>query len=312
PAYQVDGVRVDLVYLFGNVSFRGQRQRFRCESRIFWRIGQHAGKSCGEADWKFSSPSRARAVQRAQQQVQREALSSLPAIESIRIVCHQVREFGGGEIETQIYRRRKSSQQGRYRSLRDIHELKLFFRLRKRQHARTAMALCLTRQLQWYFAAIRRNQAQRNRYMQWFLVRLSGGRRAGLLNGQCVAAPNGVVAGCDFQKRRTSLLVPTLELRKINAGRVLHGLHKFLGADSLAVMAFKVEIHTFAETKRSNQRMDHAYNFGPLLVHRGSVEIADLHVRLRTHRVRHWSGILGELRTAQRPDFLDALQRARI
>ena len=47
------------------------------------------------------------------------------------------------------------------------------------------------------------------------------------------------------------------------------------------------------------------------LVHRGGVEVVDLHIRGGAHRVRHGAGVFWELSGAQHAHVLDALDRAR-
>ena len=56
--------------------------------------------------------------------------------------------------------------------------------------------------------------------------------------------------------------------------------------------------------------MKHADDFGALFVDGHGVEVVDFLVALRTDRMRHGAGVLGELRGAQGLDVFDALHRA--
>src|SRR3546814_13435684 len=62
----------------------------------------------------------------------------------------------------------------------------------------------------------------------------------------------------------------------------------------------------------SDLRVQHAHDFGTLLVHGQGVEIVDLAVFRWPHRMRQRAGILGELARAQQPHILDPLDRTRV
>ena len=108
------------------------------------------------------------------------------------------------------------------------------------------------------------------------------------------------------------LVVPAPELREVDARGIGHGRHEIVRGDRLPVVAREVQVHAAPERIRADERVDHAHHFGAFLVHGGGVEVGDLHVRLRPHRVRHRPGVLGELGGAQAAHLLDALHRARI
>jgi hypothetical protein len=55
--------------------------------------------------------------------------------------------------------------------------------------------------------------------------------------------------------------------------------------------------------------VDHADEFGTLVVHGRGVEIVDAQIALRLHRVGERAGILGELDRAQGADIADAADR---
>ena len=73
----------------------------------------------------------------------------------------------------------------------------------------------------------------------------------------------------------------------------------------------EIEVHAGAEFFRADQRLHHAHDFGAFFVDGRGVEIVDLLVGLRPHRMRQRPGILDELRGAQAAHVGDALDRAR-
>ena len=76
-------------------------------------------------------------------------------------------------------------------------------------------------------------------------------------------------------------------------------------------MIAEVQIHAVAEAFGAEQGVQHADDFGALLVHRGGVEIVDGLVLIGADRVRHGAGIFGELRGAQHAHVFNALDRTR-
>ena len=76
-------------------------------------------------------------------------------------------------------------------------------------------------------------------------------------------------------------------------------------------MALEIEVHAFAERLRAEDGADHAHDFRALLVDGRGVEIVDLAVAARPHRMRQRPLVLGELVRPQRAHLGDALDRAR-
>ena len=115
----------------------------------------------------------------------------------------------------------------------------------------------------------------------------------------------------DHDFRRAGLRVPAHELREIAAAHVGEALHELLDRRRLAVMAREIEVHALAEQFGPEQRLDHAHDFGALFVDGRRVEVVDLVIELRPHRMGERAGILDELVRAQRAHVADALDRAR-
>ena len=95
---------------------------------------------------------------------------------------------------------------------------------------------------------------------------------------------------------------------------VRNGLRKIVAGHSLAVVAFKVERHALGKAgapqrvvRAGHQRLHHAHDLGAFFVNRDGVEVADLHIAVGTHGVRHRAGIFRKLGSAQHAHVLDAL-----
>jgi hypothetical protein len=63
----------------------------------------------------------------------------------------------------------------------------------------------------------------------------------------------------------------------------------------MIVVAANVEIHAAAKPLFADQRMDHAHQFGALVVDGRRVEIVDADIAVRPYRMGEWAVILGEL-----------------
>jgi len=76
---------------------------------------------------------------------------------------------------------------------------------------------------------------------------------------------------------------------------IREALHEMLDGRRLAVVAGEIKIHSLAELVRAEQRLEHPHHLGALLVDRGGVEIVDLVIERRPHRMGERSRILDEL-----------------
>ena len=101
--------------------------------------------------------------------------------------------------------------------------------------------------------------------------------------------------------RRAGLRVPAHELREVAFADVGEALHELLDGRGLAVVALEIEVHAFAELLRPEQRLDHAHDLGALLVDRRGVEVVDLAIELRPHRMGERAGVLDELAARASP-----------
>ena len=105
--------------------------------------------------------------------------------------------------------------------------------------------------------------------------------------------------------------VPVLQPRDVDAGvRVGHRREEVVRRHRLAVVPLKVQVHALPEAALPEQGVVHANHLGAFFVHGERVEVVDLHVRRRAHRVRHRRRVLGELRVAQETRVGDAFHRS--
>ena len=116
-----------------------------------------------------------------------------------------------------------------------------------------------------------------------------------LTDRQRIAPRGRVVRAFRGDGRRPRLVVPAFELSEIDARRIGHRLHEVVASHGVAIVTFEIQIHAAPEGRAAEQRVDHPHDFGALLVHGRRIEVRNLHVRLRTHRVSHGSGVLREL-----------------
>ena len=144
--------------------------------------------------------------------------------------------------------------------------------------------------------------------MEGLLARLLGRGRAGLLDGQDqrLALPffgHG-------EERRAGLVVPAPELGQRQPRRALHRRNEILNRSSLAIVLGEVRIRPGAEPFAAENGGQHPHHLGALLVHRCGVEVVDLEVALRAHRMRQRAAVLDELHVPQERHVRHALDGA--
>ena len=129
----------------------------------------------------------------------------------------------------------------------------------------------------------------------------------GLLQRQRIGFLRRVVFALRFDHRRAGLAIPEAELLQIAAAGILEAFDPVLDRRGLAVMALEIKIGRLAIAFVADQRLQHADDFGALLVDGRGVEIVDRDIALRLHRMGERAGIFLELPHAQRLHILDAL-----
>ena len=118
-----------------------------------------------------------------------------------------------------------------------------------------------------------------------------------------------VVTVLDGDLGGAGLAVPQQEIAEIDATPLLHRGDEILDRRGMIVVMPDIDVHAAAEPSRAEQGVDHADDFGALVVDRRGVEIVDAQIALRLHRVGERAGILGELRGAQCADIADTRHR---
>src|SRR6185312_4816633 len=126
-----------------------------------------------------------------------------------------------------------------------------------------------------------------------------------------ISPARGIVAPVHLYLGRAGLAVPAHEGREIASALFGKALDELLDRRRLAVVTREIEVHAGAEIFLAEQRLQHADNFGALLVYRAGVEVIDFLVEFRPHWMRQGTGILDELRRAQIAHVGDALDRPR-
>ena len=73
--------------------------------------------------------------------------------------------------------------------------------------------------------------------------------------------------------------------RQVAAAGIGEALDELLDGRGFAVVAREIEVHAGAEFLLADQRLHHAHDFRALLVDGRGVEVVDLLVGLRSHRM---------------------------
>ena len=110
-------------------------------------------------------------------------------------------------------------------------------------------------------------------------------RLAALAQRKRVGARGRVVMAFDCHDWCTGLAVPVAELREIAAVGIGHGGTEIVAGDRLTIVALEVQVHALSEAIAAKQGLVHAHDFCAFLVHRDGVEVVDLFVAVRAHRV---------------------------
>ena len=213
---------------------------------------------------------------------------------------HEVHELGFTPGIIERHRRGKIAQQRRHGRSRDILEDEALFGVDQVQQPGCHPAPQID------IFAVRPDQPDGHRNQEIFLLRQPCRRRTGLGERQRIAAGGSVVTATRRQFWRSGLAIPGHETRKVKTGSCRHRRDKILAGHRLPVVTLEVDFHAPAEGLTADQRLDHAHHLGALFIDRSRVEIVDLDIAGRTHRMRHRPGIFGELGSAQTTYFADA------
>ena len=225
----------------------------------------------------------------------RIVLRRLPAIVEIAVVGHQELQVRVRAIDRQVDGRREAAQQRRHRPAR-AH--------RGSGRSRCACVTSIT-------PSSRRSPEASVRSRSCPLPP-SSPSRSGICSGFFLASPGvggstcgdgelgrlgaRVVLELAHQLGRAGLRVPGHELLQVAARGVLEAGDEILHRRRLPVVALEVEVHALAEAVAPQQRLQHAHDLGALLVDGRRIEVVDLDVAVRAHRMGQRARVLGELR----------------
>ena len=308
----MDAVDVDLGHLLGDVGFGRQRQRLGDEGMVRRAAGQRLLEPVHEPVIENRLAPGALLRNQPEHQLQRVALAGFPTHERVGVVGHEEAQIGVGRIALQDHRRREAAQQRRHRTLPDAGEDEALLGLGQLQDARGAAGHAFALQAQRQRLARGIEQADRDRDDERRLVRLARSRRRRLRDRERVGAGRGIVGAADDKARRAGLAVPAAELAEVAPGCRLHRGDEILAGHRLAVVALEVDPHAPLKGVLADQRVQHADDLRALLVDRGRIEVVDLDVALRPHRMGKGPRVLQELGGAQAARVRDPLDRARV
>ncbi len=101
-------------------------------------------------------------------------------------------------------------------------------------------------------------------------------------------------------------------MRQSDAPGILHRLDEIITGRGLTVVPPQIKLHPGSEFLCAEQGLQHTDHLGALVVNGGGIEIIDLHIGGRSHRMNHRPGILRKLKLSQDPHIIDPLDRRRI
>ena len=305
-ARRMDRLRVDLRHALGDDGFRRQDQGQLAEGGIERLVGQQGALRGDEGLVQRQGLSGGDGARELEQTLHGQALARFPAVHGVAVMAEQVQQLGVGVIVFQHHGRGKVAQQRRHGFFRHVREAEGLRRFGQFQHDAGGAIGRHAVDVQRQVAAIGRQQADGDGNVERQFFRLARRGGAALRQGQFERLAGGVVARGSGHHRRAGLAVPALELRKIAAIRVGHGGAEVVALDGLAIVAREVQVHALAETVAAHQGLVHAHHFGAFFVDRDRVKIIDFDEGIRTHGMRHRTGVFGELRLAQGAHLIDA------
>ena len=239
-----------------------------------------------------------------QDQVASQVLSGFPAVEQVRIAGQLDVTVLGRGVGGHHHGRREAAQGRDDRRLVDVSQGDAGLGVLQHHHG---LVHGLAVALEGQGPALGVQQAHADRRRQGALVRLARRRvdLLGQLQGQ--GAGGGVIGVLQVQTRRAGLFVPGEKVGQVLAADLGEAADEFLHRGGVAIPAVEIEIHAFAEQLRPDQGLEHADHLRALLVDGRGVEVVDLQIAGRAHRVGQRALVLGELAGAQGLHVLDPL-----
>ncbi len=272
-------------------------------------VGQDRSQRREQALVGLGIPAGAQPRDVAGQKRRGERLHRLPAVERIAVTGRQQPQVVRRKIGAEPDRRGEAAVDRQSGRRLDVAEHDRVGGLVEHDHAALDGPAVGRRKRQ--VAAVRRDQAGHERDRHRLLDGLAGRRLQRLREIERVGSRRRVVATARDHLRRAGLRIPAHELREVAAARLGEAGHELLDGRGLAVVAREVEVHALTEALRSKQRLEHANDLGAFLVDRRGVEVVDLPIGVRPHRVGEGPRILDELVRAQDAHVADPRDHAR-
>ncbi len=155
-------------------------------------------------------------------------------------------------------------------------------------------------------------QRELHRDRQRLLLWLVGGGRRVLRQGELVRAVCCIVVAARGQSWRAGLRVPGQVRHQVDLIGIAQRAQEIFQRGGVAIVSREIQIHAVAEAFTAQSSGHHAHQLRALLVDGGGVEVVDLTVLRRAHRMRQRAGVFRELRATQQPNVFDALERRRV
>ena len=291
----VGGLGVGHRHLVHQIGLAGQRQGLGGEGRVGGAFLEHPAKGVHQVVGAVERAPGPGVLAEREKHARGEPLACVPATEGVRVVRHQEGELPVALLGAQAHGGREAPEQGGHRTLGDVDEAEGLLGVPQGEDPGGPARGRLAREPQGEVLAARVQEPERDRDVHGPFPGLPRRGRAALGEGQLEGVRRRVVGLAHAHLRCAGLAVPEPELAEVRAVGVLHGAEEVLDGHRLAVVAREVQVHAPAEALLPEQGVGHADHLGPLLVDRGGVEVVDLDVGLRAHRVGHGARVLGEL-----------------
>ena len=301
-----DCVRIDVrADLAGDVGFTRQRQGEGTICRFEAFILRHLSGSPDETFRKLRFLLAAYGAEALDQCIREERVQRLPAGHEIAVLASKEQKIVRPLLDRNCDGRREAAVQRKCRALGNAPEANDMFAL---LHVDDAIVDgCTVHGRRLHVLAVFTNQAEGERNVHQALAAFRRRRRHRLLYLDAELLIFGVMRRVDRKMRRASLMVPECELRQVTARGILEGLEEVLDRCGIAIVPLDVQLHALSKVVGAENGADHSDDLRAFFIDRSRVEVVDLAVAARAHRVGEGTLVLRELMGAQRPYFCDSL-----
>ena len=213
-------------------------------------------------------------------------------------------------IGTEFDRGGESPQQGKDWLVCYVEKLKNLFALIQHHNPGRGTWIVLSFKLKRYFRAIGTQKTEFDRNRKSCFIGLARRRRANLAHFGGVGRICLIPLSGNQNFRSACLRIPVFETTQVFATAIAKGRQEVFDRCRFPIMAFEIKVHAFAKPFSAKQRMDHPNKLSPFFIDRCCVEVIDLDIGVRAHRMREWAAIFRKLMRPQKPHVGDALHSA--